>query len=467
MTKYHKYLIVAMTAYFILIGGVSLLRHYNFQTQTWDLAVFVQVMWNTLDGRIMINNLEDVPNTLGVHFSPILFLLVPFYALWKSPYALLIIQSLALALGAWPLFELSKKILKDANWALIISIAYLLYPALHWSNIYDFHPVTFLVPLLLTAFYYLEIERWLLSTLLFTLASATREDSILVVAFAGLFILARGVLSKHKNYKIFGATLFAGGMIYFLLTVKLLMPLMGGGLLRFDRYAHLGSDAGEVALNIFRKPEKFAQAIFNWEKVGYVFWLFLPLAFAPLLILKNIFLIAPGLIENVLTDYGFQFSGLYHYDSVLIGGIFVATIFGIKRALDRWPKSQDLIKKVFLIAVFMGFILRSPINPFSFPYEFLKSNEHWKMLREIIKIVPLGASVTAYTNLVPHLSNREHAYMLGREPFMTDYVLIDGGDYFGFKTPSDFENYVDSYMKTGNYDMRVIKDRYFIMIRKI
>jgi len=218
-----------MTAYFILIGGVSLLRHYNFQTQTWDLAVFVQVMWNTLDGRIMINNLEDVPNTLGVHFSPILFLLVPFYALWKSPYALLIIQSLALALGAWPLFELSKKILKDANWALIISIAYLLYPALHWSNIYDFHPVTFLVPLLLTAFYYLEIERWLLSTLLFTLASATREDSILVVAFAGLFILARGVLSKHKNYKIFGATLFAGGMIYFLLTVKLLMPLMEYG----------------------------------------------------------------------------------------------------------------------------------------------------------------------------------------------------------------------------------------------
>ena len=63
--------LVAMIACFILVfGTASFLRQYNFQTQTWDMGVFAQTMWNSAHGRWMQNNLEEAHNHLGVHMSP-------------------------------------------------------------------------------------------------------------------------------------------------------------------------------------------------------------------------------------------------------------------------------------------------------------------------------------------------------------------------------------------------------------
>ena len=71
-------------AYLVIFGVVTSLRHYSFQTQTWDLAAFDQSFWNAAHGRGLVNNLEQVHNHLGLHMSPLLFALVPGYALFNS-----------------------------------------------------------------------------------------------------------------------------------------------------------------------------------------------------------------------------------------------------------------------------------------------------------------------------------------------------------------------------------------------
>ncbi len=499
MKTYRKIVLGVIVIYALAFGIITSLRHYNFQTQTSDMAIFVNTMWNTIHGQWMLNTLEEVPNTLGVHMSPILFLLVPFYWLFTSPYTLLIIQTIAVALGAYPLFLLARKVLENDKIAAAIAISYLLYPGLEWANFYDFHPIAFFPTLFLTAFYFAYEKRLFSATIFFVIAASTREDAILVVLFTGIYLFIhnralpaidlrkQGVfhgnltllsLRRHceawrgnltllsKNKKVFGLLIAFFAFIYFLISIKILMPHFGGGLLRLDRYAHLGGSVTEIIKNIFIHPSLFIKTLFVGDKFIYLFWLLAPLGFLPLLAPVEWLLIIPGLAENLLTNYKFQFSGLYQYDTILVGSIFIAASFGLKNLLARYPNMVKYAVKIVLVGALLGFFFRSPLKPFGFPVELFGSKPHWENFRKIIKMVPPTASVAAHTNLVPHLAHREKIYLLGREPAPVDIVIIDGADYFGFKNPAELEAYVDDYMSSKDYTLEVIDDRYFILKKK-
>lgn len=455
-----RILLGVVLLYVIVFGTITALRHYNFQTQTWDLAAFVQTFWNTTQGRIMFNNIEQASNHLGVHWTPWLFVLIPGYFLFSTPYYLLIIQTIALAAGAFPLYFLALRVLQKKNLALLIAAGYLLYPSLHWVNTFDFHEVSFLIPLLLTAFYFLESERWWWAGLFLTLSASVREDAIPVILFVGLYFLAR------KKWKV-GLITMALAFIYLVLVLKIFMPsLAGGELLRFDRYYNLGATPGEAIKNVLTNPTLVAKTIFTLPKIKYLLVLFLPVAFLPFFSGFAFLLLIPGLAENLLTYFPLQFSGTYQYDSLLIPGIFIATIYGLKKIIEKWPSKEKLVKWVLIAAMAIGFVIRSPISPVTFPIELFKFNPTWEAYRKLVGMVPDNASVAAPTNLIPHLSNREHAYMLGKEKILPDIVIIDGADSFGFETIADFQKYANNYVNSGKYNVTILDDRYAVMIRK-
>ena len=454
--------------YIVVFGVVTSLRHYNFQTQTWDLAAFVQSIWSAAHGGGLVNTLEQVPNHLGLHFSPFLFLLAPFYRIFESPYLLLVIQTIGLALGALPLYFLAKRHL-PSFWPLFISGAYLLYPGLHWANIYDFHEITFFIPLLLAALYFFELEKWLWGGIFLTLAASVKEDAILAVIFVGLYLLAkRSEISRRRfnaNQKA-GIFIAVIALVYFIAVVQVFMPALGGGVLRFDRYTNLGETPAEIIKNIAADPLLLPATIFTGEKIRYLFWLFLPLTFLPFLSWRPLILLIPGLAENLLTDYQFQFSGLYHYDSILIPGIFLAVIYGVKFFLTRWPEKEKFLKYAFLTTMAIGFLFRSPINPVYFPAHYFQSTPQETAYRNMVKIVPPDVSVAAQTNMVPHLANREKIYLAGLEPEIADIVLLDAKDLFGFKEESVFKEYLDGYMLSDQYRFQMFDDRYIILLNK-
>jgi uncharacterized membrane protein len=156
-------------AYCAIFITITCLRHAHFLTQAWDLGIFTQIFWNTVHGNIMQGTIEEIPNHLGVHWSPFLFLLVPGFRVFASPYYLLTIQTIALALGALPLFYLARLVLRDAKQAMYLSLCYLLYPSLHWVNLYDFHEVAFLPVLLISAVYFFLNKSFIWSGVFFLL----------------------------------------------------------------------------------------------------------------------------------------------------------------------------------------------------------------------------------------------------------------------------------------------------------
>jgi uncharacterized membrane protein len=429
--------------------------------------------------------MEQVPNHLGVHFSPFLFLLVPGYALFQvlsahaGPYYLLITQTLALALGAWPLFLLVKKILAERNsaawWALALVVAYLLYPSLHWLNLFDFHEAAFFVPTLLGALYFLEVKRWAWAGVFLAVAATVKEDMVLGVLFVGLFVLVQAVARKSTTSSLpvqrragirAGIIVVTSAAVYFLLVVKVFMPAAGGELFRIDRYANLGETPLVMVGNAVKHPLLIPETVFTPQKARYVFWLLLPLFFFPLLSWRPVLLLIPGFAENLLTNYPFQFSSLYHYDAILIPGMFLAAAYGIRNALTRWPDKEKYLRAAFVSAVFVGFVFRSPLNPLSFPMSYFRTTPRETAYRNMLRLVPPQASVAAHTNFIPHLTNRREVYFAGFEKKRADIVLLDAGDPFGFGSEEALALYVEDYQQSGEYNSYLFGNRYVVLLNK-
>ncbi|MDO8584770.1 MAG: DUF2079 domain-containing protein [bacterium] len=472
MTSLHAYraIVVAVILYIIIFGVVTALRHYNFQTQTWDMGVFDQLFWNTIHGRIMQGSIEEIPDHFGVHWSPGLLLLVPGYALFPSPYYLLFIQVLALAAGALPLYRLAMRMLQRESLAKLITVAYLLYPSLHWLNLFDFHEIAFFVPALLAALYYADAERWGWASFWFAIAASMKEDAIIAVAFAGLYFLIRrkdATFAWWNRNRLYAAFIALGALLYIVLAVKVFMPAFGGGLLRLDRYAALGSSVGEIVTNLVRNPTLFARTILTLPKMDYLLWLFAPLAFLPLFSGRAFLLIVPGLLENLLTTNRFQFSTFYQYDAILIPGMFFCAVYGLRNVVRRWPAWERFARRALVIAVAIGFFVRSPVNPFTFPFNLFGTNSRWQIFRELSRDIPENLSVTAQTNLLPHLAHREKIYQLGMERAFADVAFIDINDPFGFGDNTDaFAAYAKQYIENPAYDVTAYNDRYVVARKK-
>jgi uncharacterized membrane protein len=457
---------IMIAAYILVFGLVTALRHYQFQTQAWDLGIYTQTFWNTIHGRIMQNDIEEIPNSFGVHFSPWLFVLVPGFAIFQTPYYLLSIQTIALALGAVPIYYLARYILHKRALAFVIAGGYLLYAPLHWINWYDFHSVAFVVPFLLAGIYFIETGRWKYGAVFLALAATTQENSIIAVGAVGVWYVVRSLFVKaDKQFLRTGIIIIGLSLIYFIVVVSVIMPAFGGGLMRIDRYAQLGGSFGEIIKNIFQKPQVYAETIFMWPKVAYVFWLFLPVGFLVFVSPVSLVLLIPGLMQNLLTNFASQFSGNYQYDAILVPGIFVGLIFGLKSLLRFWQLGEYIIKWCLMALFLFAFIARSPISPRVFPTAYFSSNPIRDAYRQMVGVVPAGVSVAAHTNLVPHLATREHIYMLGYEPSPVDMLLVDGESYFGFQDQAAFRAYIEKYARSGNYSLRLVDEKRVIIVR--
>lgn len=101
---------VIITIYASVLAYLSILRHYTF-TDSWDLGTFSQAFWTAKEGMFFLHTTEPFfakgfPEVLAklyfaTHFSPFLYILLPFFMLAPKPETLLILQSVGLALGGF------------------------------------------------------------------------------------------------------------------------------------------------------------------------------------------------------------------------------------------------------------------------------------------------------------------------------------------------------------------------------
>ncbi len=96
-------------AYVLFFSAYSLQRHTTLNSFAADLSYIDQPMWNTLHGRFLERTLDDrqVPR-IAEHLEPIIIPIALVYYLWDDVRAILIIQTIALALGALPVYWIAR-----------------------------------------------------------------------------------------------------------------------------------------------------------------------------------------------------------------------------------------------------------------------------------------------------------------------------------------------------------------------
>ena len=401
---------LAIAMYVAVFGLLTWRQHRDFGTFGFDLGIFDQGIWllsRFRDPFVTIRGLEY----FGNHVNVTTVLLVPFYWLGAGPLFLVELQTLALALGAVPVWLIARDRLRSSWAALAIAAAYLLYPSIEWVNWWHFHPEALAVTPLLFAYWFAGRGRWRVYAVAIALVLFAKEDAAMVVVVLGLLVAVRW------NRRV-GLATAAAGIVWFALCLWVILPFATGG--RGPFYQQLfpifGSSVGEIAWNVVRHPSRWEHLLTAPARWLYLRQLFLPVAllpFASFAGLATLLVGAPALLVNLASSQASTYDIHFQYAALLDAVIFLAVIETIARygagarRLDR-----RYLVVVLLLATAVAHREWSP-SPLSLQYGdayWIRSQPRLSTFDDAVAAVPPGAGVSATYNIVPHLSHRVDIY---------------------------------------------------------
>ena len=334
---------------------------------------------------------------------------------------LLIVQTILLAIAAIPLYYIGKHYL--GGWGgLTISLVYLLYPALHGVNLFDFHETAFIPVLLFSAIYFLLTGRTNYFILLSLFSLLIREDMPLILFMLSLFALyTKRYQSSFEKYALYSTLIIYPLWMY--LSIAVIIPLFNP-----DGYPFIGgrySLASGITDIIF----------FNIElKVIYLLLIFLPLLLTPFLAPEFLILSGP-IFAEILFQSMIAYRITAHYSAMFIPIIFTASVLGLHRIIMKYSDRIQNLKQIFLISLLIVGIISglvctpTSISPVSQYTKFSENkaiyalNEHTQLLEEALTLIPPDASIAAQNNLAGHLSKRMGLY-LAYQPGV-EYIFFD------------------------------------------
>lgn len=430
-----------ITAYILCFGYLSFLKYQSFGYQDFDLAVYSQTLWNILHGSIYSSILGI--DFLGNHAGFVLFLIAPAYFVFKSPLTLLFIQSISLGIAAYPIYLIAKKEL-NRDIGLAIVFIYLIYPALGYVNLFEFHPQTLTIPFLIFTYYYFEKENFKMFVIFMSLSLMCQENISLIIALFGIYAF---FIKKDIKWLL---TPFLIGMAWFYIMVFKIIPYFNKDTIDFiSIYNHIGSSLPEALGSIILHPVKIIKIMFEWQKIIYLLQIFLPVSFLPLFD-PRIFIIAPIFVQHLLSLRPSEYSIDTHYAAELIPFIFISTIYGIKRIFSFGCLKTGAIRIFFILFILIISIISSIcLGPQSrlikYSRDFKKDISDYEKQNFVNKI-PKAAGVVSTFEFLPKLSNRNYLYSfhhvvngfytLSNKPYVlpanAEYALLDFNDSLTF-----------------------------------
>jgi uncharacterized membrane protein len=465
---------VIILTYAIFFTWLSILQHNRFFTGGGDLGNFDQAVWNTLHGRILqLTNLQQTNSRLGLHFEPILIPLSLAYLVWSDARTLLLIQTVALALSAIPIYWLGRERL--GNWpALGWVTVYLLFPALEGANLFEFHSNTLAIPFLTFACYYLLHRRYWPFGVCAVLAMACREDVALMVGMMGIYALL-----VHRDQ--IGWLVFLGGVGTFCLAVLVLIPhfAYGGATPNVVRYASLGSSPAQAALTLITHPGTALRLLFsNPDKVRYLTHITAPVAFLALLDIPTLLPVLPVVVLNLLSEWSPTYAlDRFHYSAPIVSFVVFAAISGTKQLigwLSRWrnlsPRFTLAVLMIAMMVISLAYHLRFGHTPLSAGFALPQAEARHATAYQMFQLIPPNAPLSAQTNLNPHLSQRPVIYLFPKlddpttEP--AEYVALDRlGNIFPL-TPEEYNSILEEMITGRQYQVIFDKDGYLLLHRR-
>lgn len=424
-------------AYIVLFSYASIRRWESFNGTLFDLGIMIQTMYNTSHGDLLVESVNlGVPVTRFwlAHWEFIYIPLTLFYKLVPRPETLLVLQSVFLAFGALPVYLLAKDHLHSRVVGLVFAAAYLLYPAMQNTNLFDVHGMVFSTSLILYAFYFLDKKRtgWFLFFAF--LAILCREDVAIVWGMTGIYI---AVIRKNIKLGMFlavsGALWF--GMFYFgrswvINHFDLGLSELTRTITRPSHWAYL--KGGKLILEdpLYFLDEHFLTKL----NAKYLIWLFAPLAFLSLASPSSLAIASPILLINLASDWYPAHLIEYPYTATVTPIVFVSAIYGLNNLMRKYQeRGLEEVKLLRLRSIIMVAVLLCSIGVCMAKSNISKLGEwkrtvHHEAIDRLISKIPENGSLSVDTILGSRAAERRELYAFPDNIDSADYILYDFGN---------------------------------------
>lgn len=426
--------IILASLFTLFVGGITIIKFLNHRTPNFDFGIFSQMYHYLSKTFIPFTTCERdmLLSHFAVHFSPILYLGLPFYWIFPNPSTILALQAFVVALGILPIYKLAKHFNISNNKLLAVITIYVLHPTVIANNFYYFHENCFLTVLLLFTFYFAETGKSIPTYIFALLTMMVKEDAPIYVLFFGLYL----IFSNKSKLK--GSVLCTLSVVYFAVVTKL-MSIFGQGIMTY-RYENFifeeGGSIYSVVINIIKNPAYLFGQLLKIEKLEFLILMLVPMALLPFAVKKpsRIILLLPMILINLMTEYKYQYDIGFQYTYATVAFLFYVTLINISELDAKYAK------RLLICGVCSSLIFFSSVNLNRLDAIKTYNNEQHLVntINEALDTIPMDKSIKSSTFLIPALWNRDIVYQYDYSDKETDYVVFDlrwdAEDYEDFKT---------------------------------
>ncbi|MGW4806040.1 DUF2079 domain-containing protein [Kitasatospora sp. NPDC004272] len=402
--------------FFALYGLLSVLHHRQMLTGGFDLGIFEQAVKAYAHGDAPVVPLKGPGvNVLGDHFSPIVAVLAPLYALFPGSVTLLLAQAALASVSLVPMvgWAFAACGRRAAYWvAFTMGCSWGLVQMVY----FDFHEVAFGVPLLSFSLAAAGQRRWSRAALWALPLVLVKEDLGLTVACLGGYLVFRGRRRLGVLLALFG--LAATG-----LEMGVLIPAMSrSGAFSYGSQVSSAS-AGLLAslFSVFVPLRKWVTAVMLVATTGF-----------SALRSPIVFLVLPTLGWRFAADNPQYWTDLFHYNAILMPVVFAA-------AIDARANGKSLLGLRATLVVSLLFttamIPRTHLVDIAAPRMWATS-AHNAAAQRLIARIPDGVTVNASNRIAVRLISRTTVSLPCPFTYSTplenpEWVIVDAADPTG------------------------------------
>lgn len=472
-----------------LFGVIALLTALHVQIQLnfynhfmfghADIGHFTEELKNALAGRGLRSDSFD--NTrLGWHFVPLMFVLVPGYALWPSITYLMTLGPLVLHLGALPVFWFVRRRTDSVLIAWICALAWLMLPSLSrlvYSNTYGFAWLYTSVPILALLLGAALLQRWKICWFLVVVLLLSRETHTAVTLGFGAY------LSFFTARRRAGLLIMAVSVVYALLCAAFIIPYFAkvGRYERLDMFGELGGSVGELAVSVFTKPGVFFSRLIRPQSINFVVLLLATMFFLPLRGWRLALAALPALMVHLLLQGTDWISIKFWHHAMVLPIIFFAALSVMRSReaiadgeLNSIPRSEIALRRNLGIALalltcafwghyFFGF------SPLSKAYEvyardpFLQNPDpRLTFIEQLRNEIPRERSILATERVAAHFTDYKRLYT-GRRFRPADFIILDRSDLWD---TSGLPRRDQEFASGGEYDVYTEQGPIIVFVRR-
>ncbi|MBR8838730.1 MAG: DUF2079 domain-containing protein [Stigonema ocellatum SAG 48.90 = DSM 106950] len=496
--------------FFVLMSVFSLHRFYSFYA-SYDQGLFDQLFWNTVHGHFFQGSLSSGQSSafikdgqietvfychLGQHFVIDYLLWMPLYALFPTGATLVVLQVALIAAAGLVLYALAHHYLQNSIAVLIAASFYGAYAVIAptFANFYEHCQIPLFVFSLLLA---LEKRKWWLFWLFVILLLGIREDTGIILFGIGLYLIF------IRRYPRLGVALCLLGFGYTILVTNSIMPLFSNDNSRlylseyFSKFVPGNNSPSTLQLfwGMLTHPQEVLKSVFLPvdRRVKYFLGQWLPLAFIPALSTSAWIVSGPPLLVLLMQERKMALGISVRYALTVVPGLFYGTILWWSQHQERFnPKFRRWwIRCIALSLVFA--IASSPNRAFYFlipdsihPWIYTPLTRQWEhvgYIRDLMNFIPADKSVSATTDLLPHLATRRGIIRLpalqlqldSKEIVDVDYAFADlwilqqyQPAYKGERQQlRDFLPFIDQLLAQGRYGLVDVQDGVVLLEKKV